>query len=109
MKKPEYLNQNYVDNLFSCLDGFGFLSYSLDECKFIQKTLKEEFDIFLSISEAQRFWKWRSEQWDATFLTIKDKQEILEFFVKYIKDADIDPEQIEEVNKESEKHRIEYK
>ena len=109
MKKPEYLTQNYVDNIFSCLDGYGYLSYSLDECKFIQKTLKEEFDIFLSISETQRFWSWRSQQWDSSFLSIKNKQEILEFFLKYVKDADLDPERIKEINEENEKHRIEYK
>lgn len=109
MKKPEYLNQNYVDNIFSCLDGYGYLSYSLDECKFIQKTLKEEFDIFLSISETQRFWSWRSQQWDSSFLSIKNKEEILEFFLEYVKDADLDPERIKEINEENEKHRIEYK
>lgn len=109
MKKPEYLNQNYVDNIFSCLDGYGYLSYSLDECKFIQKTLKEEFDIFLSISETRRFWSWRSQQWDSSFLSIKNKEEILEFFLEYVKDADLDPERIKEINEENEKHGIEYK
>lgn len=96
--KPDFLNQNYVDNMFSCVDGFGLLSYALDECAFIQRTLKEEYDIFLSINECQKFWKWRSEQWDSTFLTIQDEKEVIHFFLEYIKFIDLDPELVKEVN-----------
>ena len=93
MSEEKRITQHLIDNLFSCLDGYGRLTYALDDCKIIQRVLKEEHNVFLSLNECQRFWKWRSNLWDASFLTVQDndssRKEILDFFQKYLNEADI--------------------
>ena len=87
------ITQHLVDNAFSCLDGFGRLTYALDECLLIQRVLQEAHGVQLSISECQRFWKWRSNLWDASFLTLPDNeashQEVLDFFSQWLDEMDI--------------------
>jgi len=93
MSKIDYkqiINQKYIDNVFSCLDGYGKVDDVYDDCKMIQKSLHEEYNIYLSISECQRFWKWRSELWDASFLRVSSKDEVIDFFNQYIKENDVD-------------------
>jgi hypothetical protein len=56
--------------------------------------LKEEHaNVFLSLNECQRFWKWRSNLWDASFLTVQDndssRKEILDFFQEWLDEMDI--------------------
>ena len=93
MSEEKRITQHLIDNLFSCLDGFGRLTYALDDCKIIQRVLKEEHNVFLSLSECQRFWKWRSNLWDASFLNVQEndsiRKEILDFFQQYLDEADI--------------------
>lgn len=81
------VNQNEFDTLlFSCL-GYGPSEEYIDDCKTIQDTLKQEFNIFLSICECANFWHWRSEQYDASWLTLSKnyRKEIKEFFIEYLK------------------------
>ena len=93
MSEEKKITQHLIDNAFSCLDGYGRMTYALDDCKIIQRVLKEKHNVFLSISECQRFWKWRSNLWDASFLTVQDndssRKEILDFFHQYLDEADI--------------------
>jgi len=93
MSEEKKITQHLIDNAFSCLDGYGRLTYALDDCKIIQRVLKEEHNVFLSISECQRFWKWRSNLWDASFLTVQDndssRKEILDFFQEWLDEMDI--------------------
>lgn len=93
MSEEKRITQHLIDNLFSCLDGYGRLTYALDDCKIIQRVLKQEHNVFLSLSECQRFWKWRSNLWDASFLTVKDndssRKEILDFFQQWLDELDI--------------------
>ena len=87
--------------MFSCLDGIGLLTYQLYDCQRIQSILKNHFDVFLSINECQKFWRWRSEIFDSTFLCVGSEQEILEYFIKYIEEIDIDPEYVKQLNEET--------
>ena len=93
MSEVKKVTQCLVDNVFSCLDGYGRITYALDDCRIIQKTLKNQYGVFLSISECQRFWKWRSNLWDSSFLSVQDndtsRKEILEFFEQWLDEADM--------------------
>lgn len=88
-KPKSKITQALVDNIFSCLDGYGLITYARDECELIQKTLKQRWGVHLSISECQRFWSWRSEQWDSSFLGTKDPEEITEWFQKWLDEQDL--------------------
>jgi len=92
-KTEKRITQHLVDNLFSCLDGFGRLTYTLDDCRLIQRFIREEHGVHLSLSECQRFWKWRSSLWEASFLTVGDtaasRKEVLEFFFQWLDEADL--------------------
>ena len=83
------ITQHLIDNVFSCHDGYGRITYALDDCKIIQRVLKEEHNVFLSINECQRFWKWRSNLWDASFLSVMGRKEILDFFQQWLDEADL--------------------
>ena len=87
------ITQHLVDNAFSCLDGFGMLTYALDDCLLIQRFIRDEHGVHLSLSECQRFWKWRSGIWDASFLTVQDNEasrlEVLDFFLQWLDEMDI--------------------
>lgn len=92
-KTEKRITQHLVDNLFSCLDGFGRLTYALDDCRLIQRFIQEEHGVHLSLSECQRFWKWRSALWEAGFLSVQDseasRKEVLEFFFQWLDEADL--------------------
>jgi hypothetical protein len=92
-KVEKRITQHLVDNAFSCLDGFGRLTYALDDCRLIQRFLKEAHGVHLSLSECQRFWRWRSELWDASFLAVHDseasRKEVLDFFGQWLHEMDL--------------------
>jgi len=46
--------------------------------------LKRELGVTISAPEAIDFWKWRSDEWDSSFLSVHDDSEILEWFRKFI-------------------------
>ena len=92
-KAEKRITQHLVDNAFSCLDGSGRLTYALDDCRIIQRFITEEHGVHLSLSECQRFWKWRSNLWDASFLTVQNseasRKEVLDFFFQWLDEADL--------------------
>lgn len=92
-KSEKRITQHLVDNAFSCFDGFGRLTYALDYCLLIQRFIRDEHGVHLSLSECQRFWRWRSALWEASFLTIQDsefgRKEVLDFFTQWLDDLDI--------------------
>ena len=85
------INQRLVDNIFSLIDGKGAISWYYEDCKFIQETLKEEFGINLSINECRKYWEWRSNECDASFLGAhgRSKEEIIEWFCRWVNDLDV--------------------
>jgi hypothetical protein len=40
MSDEKKITQYLIDNVFSCLDGYGRLTYALDDCKIIQRVLE---------------------------------------------------------------------
>lgn len=85
------INQRLVNNIFSLIDGNGTIDWYYEDCKFIQGTLKEEFDIHLSINECRKYWQWRSNEWDASFLNVqgRSKEEIIEWFYRWANELDV--------------------
>lgn len=65
------------------MNGDGLMNYAIDDCLKIKETIKKEFDLDISASEAYRFWNWRSKDWDATFLTVHSNEEIIHWFKKW--------------------------
>jgi hypothetical protein len=70
--------------------------YDLEDVHRIQEVLKEEHGIFISESEAIDFWKWRSEEWDSSFLSSGNDSEILEWFQKFIQFVGVEPDEDDE-------------
>jgi hypothetical protein len=88
------ITQKLVDNIFSCLSGDGFISYQEDDCRVIQKTLQDRFGVFLSMNECQQFWKWRSDLWDASFLSLGNfdegsAEEVVDYFGQWLEEQDL--------------------
>lgn len=81
------LNQNKVDELFNLKFNGCHLDYP-EDCDIIVLAIKHQFNIDISTAEAAAFWMWRSDQYDAGWLTIaEDKhtanKEITQWFEKY--------------------------
>jgi hypothetical protein len=67
--------------------------HDLEDVHRIQDVLKRELGVTISESEAIDFWKWRSEEWDSSFLSRADDSEILEFFQKFIQFVGVEPDE----------------
>lgn len=85
------INQKLVDNIFSLVDGNGTIYWYYEDCKFIQEKLKKEFGIDLSINECRKYWEWRSNEWDASFLNVnrRSEKEIIEWFYLWVNELDV--------------------
>ena len=90
---PKRITQALIDNAFAYLDGHGRLTYALEGCKIIQSVLRDTYGVQLSLNECRRFWEWRSEQFDASFLTVEKHErgceEILKYFVEWLDSLDM--------------------
>lgn len=86
------INQKYIDLHLLCCSGYGNVDYAYNDCKIIQKAIKDGFDITLSIVECYNFWHWRSEQYDASFLCVGDTPETAKYiqqsFVNWLEETD---------------------
>lgn len=86
------INQKYIDLHLLCLAGYGNVDYAYEDCKFIQLAIQRGFGVTLSISECYNFWHWRSEQYEASFLAIKEGEggisDIQEWFIDWLKETD---------------------
>lgn len=86
------INQKYIDLHLLCCSGYGNVDYAYDDCKIIQKAIQDGFGVTLSIAECYNFWHWRSEQYDASFLSVGDTEghvsDIQEWFVGWLKETD---------------------
>jgi hypothetical protein len=80
MEKP---TQAIVDGMFFCLAGHAGEFTDKETIELIQAALKE-IDISISMTEAHTFWCWRSEQYDATFLSPDIPKNIRNWFIKYV-------------------------
>lgn len=103
------INQKYIDLHLLCCSGYGNVDYAYDDCKIIQKAIHDGFGVTLSIAECYTFWHWRSEQYDASFLSVGDTEghvsDIQEWFVDWLKETDYTAscELFEEIEKPVEK------
>lgn len=52
----------------------------------IRHAVKNKFGVSLSNAEAHVFWCWRSDQYDACFLTCEKDDQIVEWFGKFFND-----------------------
>jgi hypothetical protein len=77
------ISQKDVDRTFLYTQGCG--NWCEDEdCSRIKKIIKVKLGLDVSISEAYKFWSWRSEQYEASWLSIHSDEEIVEWFVKFV-------------------------
>lgn len=80
------ISQNEVDSTFFLKFGHcGEFTdkYVLDEIKSALETV----GLFISSSEAHCFWRWRSAQYDASFLCEDPPEQIIEWFTKFVNEA----------------------
>ena len=86
------INQKYIDLHLLCCSGYGNVDYAYEDCKIIQRVIQEGFGVTLSIAECYNFWHWRSEQYEASFLSVGASQghvsDIQEWFVDWLKETD---------------------
>ena len=60
------------------------LFYDKKDLLRIQNVLESNFKIKISLSECLDFWYWRSELYDASFLSVISDDEVIKFFKEYI-------------------------
>lgn len=86
------INQKYIDLHLLCCAGYGNVDYAYEDCKIIQQAIQSGFGVNLSIAECYNFWHWRSEQYDASFLSVGDAtgsfSDIQEWFIDWLKETD---------------------
>lgn len=91
------INQKLVTQTFQCRNGTSGLYHDLDDVKVIQEVLQRNHGVFLSESEVIDFWRWRSNEWDGSWLSIMGgEKEILEFFIEFIQHVGVEIEEDEE-------------
>lgn len=76
------MKQDDVDRAF-WIDDIG--PYAWGDCERIRSVISAEFSVNISMSEARRFWEWRSGRYDATWLAfVYGDEEIREWFQKFV-------------------------
>ena len=76
--------------MIGVMNGDGLMSYAIDDCLKIKQVIKKEFDLDISASEAYRFWNWRSNEWDSSFLTIHSNEEVVDWFLKWQSELNVE-------------------
>jgi hypothetical protein len=93
------INQSLVTRTFQCRNGTSGFYHVLDDVKVIQDVLQKNLGVFVGESEVIDFWRWRSSEWDGSWLSLMGgEKEILEFFTKFIQHigVEIDEEDVGE-------------
>ena len=70
---------------FICLEDGSY--YNREDLLNIQSYIHAHYAIRMSLSDCKKFWLWRSDCCGASFLTVEDKKEVIEFFDKWIKES----------------------
>ena len=78
------INQRLVDETFNVRMGNCGLYNDQNDVNRIKDVLKTKLNIILSSAEAIEFWKWRSDEWDSSWLNPNYDDEIVDFFEKFI-------------------------
>ena len=87
------INQDLVTKTFQCRNGTSGFYHNLDDVKVIQDVLQRNLSVFVSESEVIDFWRWRSSEWDSSFLTLMGgEKEILDWFGKFIQYIGVETE-----------------
>lgn len=83
---PRSFMQDKVDFMFNYMMNQEKLDFP-EDCQQIQRTLKTFRGVNISYPEAAKFWKWRSNLWEASWLGLsKTQDEILEYWDKFIEE-----------------------
>ena len=80
------INQSHIDVLFcGLLAGDGTIAKEyFNDIDQIKHAVKDHYNTNLSSAECAYFWHWRSEQYDASWLSIGGDREIKEWFNKFV-------------------------
>lgn len=79
------IKQEVVDEIFWTILGNDSDLFRQKDCQRIKSVIFNRLGIELSISEAGKFWIWRSSQWDTSWLSIGPDNEIIEWFNAFYK------------------------
>jgi hypothetical protein len=77
------LTQAEVDRHFMYVAGWGNWGEDEDIPR-LRKVIHDKLHVNVSAAEAFVFWRWRSDQYDASWLIIGSDDEIVEWFLKYV-------------------------
>ena len=81
------INQDVVDAVMFVKSGHSG-DYSCRETLLqIRDVLKTRFNVDVSNVEAHVFWKWRSELYDASFLTFENPDDVIKWFMAYCRNT----------------------
>ena len=87
------ITQELATRAFTARNGTCGYYWCEEDVKRIQDVLREKLGIFISQSEGIDFWRWRSSEWDSSFLSVGSDDEILEWFTKFIQFTGVDTEE----------------
>ena len=82
-------NQKVFDTMMCLSEGVGVDCFYDDLIK-LKGMIEDKFNIEVSPKNALEFWLWRSQLWDAQFLTIFDEEEVSEWFIKWLEFKEYD-------------------
>ena len=90
------LTQDRVDETFSVRLRRAGEVHNWDDTRLIKRILKEGLGVDVSHAEAADFWRWRSNQWDASWLYVYDdsSKEVVDFFERFVESVMGDDEEI---------------
>lgn len=75
--------QDLSDMVFINKMGWMGYDYNPDDVKLIRKVLSQE-GIEISAAEAIEFWRWRSDKYDASWLTVRPQEDIVRWFDEFL-------------------------
>ena len=90
------IDQKIVTKTFMVRNGTMGSYYDPEDVHRIRDVLTQNLGISISESEVIDFWKWRSNEWDSSWLSHISSDEILEFFQKFIKFVGVETDEEEE-------------
>ena len=79
--------EKYTQYEVECMFNYMFNGCPLDfpeDCAKIQLVLKIQRHINISASEAAKFWEYRSNLWDASWLVLDNDETIMKYWDQFI-------------------------
>jgi hypothetical protein len=78
------IDQKLVSKAFQIRNDVSSTYYDNGDIHKIRELIQREYGVTISESEAIDFWRWRSSEWDASFLRVTSDSEVLSWFRKFI-------------------------